>query len=225
MIDLYTAPTPNGWKASIMLEETGLAYEVKAVQLGKLEQKEDWFLAINPNGRIPAIVDRGEDDFAVFESGAILVYLAEKTGQFLPSEKLARSRVMQWLMFQMGGVGPMQGQANVFFRYAPEKIPFAIERYQNETRRLYEVLDRQLADREYLCDDYTIADIATHPWVALHGWAGVETEDLPHLSRWIQLVASRPAVQVGRTVPKIEETRPLEERADEVAAEGRKILV
>jgi GST-like protein len=225
MIDLYTSPTPNGWKASIMLEETGLDYEVKPIALGKLEQKEPAFLAINPNGRIPAIVDRDEDNLRIFESGAILVYLAEKTGQFLPSDVRARAEVMSWLMFQMGGVGPMQGQANVFFRYAPEKIPFAIERYQKETKRLYAVLDMQLATNEYICgNDYTIADIATHPWVALHGWAGVDVSDLPHLQRWIDVVAARPAVERGRAVPVIEDTRPIEDRAEEIAKEGSKIL-
>ena len=225
MIDLYTSPTPNGWKASIMLEETGLEYEVKPVALGKLEQKEPAFLAINPNGRIPAIVDRDEANLRIFESGAILVYLAEKTGQFLPTDVRARAEVMSWLMFQMGGVGPMQGQANVFFRYAPEKIPFAIDRYQNETKRLYAVLDTQLATNEYICgSDYTIADIATHPWVALHGWAGVDVSDLPNLQRWIHAIAERPAVQRGRAVPVFEDTRPIEDRVEEIAKEGSKIL-
>jgi glutathione S-transferase len=202
MIELYTAPTPNGWKASIMLEELGLPYEVRPINLLSGEQKEDWYLRINPNGRIPAIVDRDEGDFPVFESGAILVYLAEKTGSpLLPTERKARSRVFQWLMFQMGGVGPMQGQANVFFRYAPEQIPYAIERYQTETKRLYTVLDRQLADHEYLAGDYSIADVATWPWVRIHAWAGVETDDLPHLTRWIETVAKRPACERGVAVP------------------------
>jgi glutathione S-transferase/GST-like protein len=202
MIELYTAPTPNGWKASIMLEEVGLPYEVRPINLLSGEQKEDWFLRINPNGRIPAIVDRDEGAFPVFESGAILVYLAEKAGsRLLPTEKKARSRVLQWLMFQMGGVGPMQGQANVFFRYAPEQIPFAIDRYQNETKRLYTVLDGQLKDHEYLAGDYSIADIATWPWVRIHAWAGVETDDLPHLTRWIEALAARPACERGVAVP------------------------
>jgi glutathione S-transferase/GST-like protein len=202
MIELYTAPTPNGWKASIMLEEVGLPYEVRPINLLSGEQKEDWYLKINPNGRIPAIVDRDEGSFPVFESGAILIYLAEKAGsRLLPAEKKARSRVLQWLMFQMGGVGPMQGQANVFFRYAPEPIQFAIDRYQNETKRLYEVLDRQLKDHEYLAGDYSIADIATWPWVRIHAWAGVETDDLPHLTRWIEALAVRPACERGVAVP------------------------
>ena len=226
MIDLYTSPTPNGWKASIMLEEVALPYTVKAIQLGKLEQKEDWFLRINPNGRIPAIIDRDEGDFAVFESGAILVYLAEKTGKLLPTDVKGRSVVMQWLMFQMGGVGPMQGQANVFFRYAPEKIQFAIDRYQNETRRLYEVLDRRLGEVEYLAGDYSIADVSTWPWVTLHGWAGVETDDLEHLTRWIQAVGERPASVTGRAIPEVPQAddQSLEDRADQIATEGRKIL-
>jgi GST-like protein len=225
MIDLYTAPTPNGWKASIVLEELALPYELHAIRLDKLEQKEEWFLRINPNGRIPAIVDRDEGGFAVFESGAILVYLAEKTGKLLPADRKGRSLVLQWLMFQMGGLGPMQGQANVFFRYAPEKIPFAIERYQKETRRLYEVLDRRLGEAEYLAGDYSIADIATWPWVTLHGWAGVELEGLRNLQRWVQTVGARPAVQRGRAVPEMPGQGKLEDRADEVRESARKILV
>jgi glutathione S-transferase len=221
MIDLYTAPTPNGWKASIMLEETGLPYRVTQVHLGKLEQKQDWFLEINPNGRIPAIVDRDAGDFAVFESGAILLYLAEKTSRLIPTDPRGRSTVVQWLMFQMGGVGPMQGQANVFFRYAPEKIAFAIERYQRETRRLYEVLDRRLAGSEYLADDYSIADIATWPWVSIHGWAGVDIDGLDHLKRWLEQVGARPAVRRGRDVPRPVD---LEAREADVERTGRKIL-
>ena len=201
MIDLYTAPTPNGWKASIALEELALPYSVRAVRLDQLEQKQEWYLKINPNGRIPAIVDRGAGDFPVFESGAILVYLAEKTGKLLPADAKGRSRVLQWLMFQMGGVGPMQGQANVFFRYAPEKIPFAIERYQKETRRLYEVLDRRLGEAEYLAGEYSIADIATWPWVRIHAWAGVPLDGLANVQRWCDTIAARPACQRGVQVP------------------------
>lgn len=225
MIDLYTAPTPNGWKASIMLEEVGLPYTVHALDLGKLDQKQEAFLRINPNGRIPAIVDRDAGDFAVFESGAILIYLAEKTGRLLPVDPKGRSRAIQWLMFQMGGLGPMQGQANVFFRYAPEKIPFAIERYQRETRRLYEVLDRRLGEAEYLAGDYSIADVATWPWVTLHGWAGVDLDGLDHLRRWMNAVGARPAAQRGRAVPALPGTGQLEDRADEVRDSARKILV
>jgi GSH-dependent disulfide-bond oxidoreductase len=202
MIELFTAATPNGWKVSIALEELGLPYTVRSLSLGKLEQKEEWFLKINPNGRIPAIIDHGNDDFAVFESGAILIYLAEKTGKLLPSEPKARSRVMQWLMFQMGGIGPMMGQANVFFRYAPEKIQYAIDRYQRESRRLFEVLERQLKDHPYIANDqYSVADIALHSWVAGYEWSGVSIDGLPGLKRWLDLVGSRPAVQKGRAVP------------------------
>jgi len=202
MIELFTAATPNGWKVSIALEELGLPYSVRQISLGKLEQKEEWFLKINPNGRIPAIIDHDNGDFAVFESGAILVYLAEKTGKLLPAEPKARSRVLQWLMFQMGGVGPMMGQANVFFRYAPEKIPYAIERYQRESRRLFEVLERQLKDSKYIAnDEYSIADIALHSWVAGHEWSGVSIEGLAGLKRWLDMVGARPAVIKGRAVP------------------------
>jgi glutathione S-transferase len=221
MVDLYTAATPNGWKASIMLKEVGLPYEVIPIRLDQQQQKEDWFLALNPNGRIPVIVDRDESDFAVFESGAILIYLAEKTGQLLPSDAHDRSTVLQWLMFQMSGVGPMQGQANVFFRYAPEKIPFAIERYQRETHRLYGVLDSVLSQREYLAGDYSIADIATWPWARLHGWAGVEIDDLPNLSRWLELVGKRPAVAKGFLVPARAETQVSEE---DLARAGARLL-
>jgi glutathione S-transferase len=202
MIELYTAPTPNGWKVSIMLEELRLPYEVRTIRLDQGQQKEPWYLALNPNGRIPTIVDREEGNFAVFESGAILIYLAEKTGSaLLPAGRRQRSTVLQWLMFQMAGVGPMQGQANVFFRYAPEKIPYAIERYHNETKRLYTVLDTRLRDREFLADDYSLADIATWPWVRIHAWAGVEIDDLPHLSRWVEAMTARPACQRGVAVP------------------------
>ena len=198
MIELYTAATPNGHKISIALEELGLPYEVHALSFDRQEQKSPEFLRINPNGRIPAIVD---DGFAVFESGAILLYLAEKTGQLLPSDPKGRSLAIQWLMFQMGGVGPMQGQANVFFRYFPEKLRGAIDRYQHETRRLYEVLDRRLGEAEYLAGDYGIADIATYPWVRIHDWAGVAIDGLEHLQRWMDAIAVRPAVQRGLQVP------------------------
>jgi len=202
MIDLFTAATPNGHKVSIMLEELGLDYQVHALNLGEMEQKSPEYLAINPNGRIPAIVDRDADDFVVFESGAILIYLAEKTGRLLPSEHKARSRVMQWLMFQMGGVGPMQGQANVFTRYFPQPIPAAIQRYQRETRRLYEVMNGHLRQHDYLAGDYSIADIATWPWVRIHNWSGVSLDGLQYLSSWLQRVGQRPAVQRGVAVPE-----------------------
>ena len=201
MIDLYTAATPNGWKASITLEELELPYEVHAIDLSSGEQKKPWFTAINPNGRIPAIVDRGNGDFAVFESGAIMIYLAEKAGRLLPTDEKGRSRVMQWLMFQMGGLGPMMGQANVFNRYFPEKIPAAIDRYLRESRRLFEVLDGHLADNEYLAGDYSIADIANWSWAHIHDWPGVDVEGLDHLQRWMDAVGARPAVQRGRAIP------------------------
>ena len=153
MIDLYTAATPNGWKVSIALEELGLPYDVHPLSFSTQEQKAEWYLKINPNGRIPAIVDRANDGFAVFESGAILIYLAEKTGKLMPKDAKGRSRVIQWLMFQMAGVGPMMGQANVFFRYAPEKIPYAIDRYQREVRRLFEVLEHQLSSHPFVAGD------------------------------------------------------------------------
>ncbi len=201
MIDLYTSETPNGWKVSIALEEMGLPYEVHPIALSKNEQKQDWYLKINPNGRIPTIVDRDADNFAVFESGAILIYLAEKTGLFFGRGARSRSLVIQWLMFQMSGVGPMMGQANVFYRYAPEKIQYAIDRYQRETLRLFGVLEKRLGDVEYLAGEYSIADIAMWPWVSGYSWSGVTIEGLTNLQRWLDLVGSRPAVKRGRAVP------------------------
>ncbi|WP_223543583.1 glutathione S-transferase family protein [Pseudomonas sp. GL-B-12] len=201
MIDLYTAATPNGHKVSIVLEELGLPYTVHALSFDKKEQKSADFLKINPNGRIPAIVDRANGDFAVFESGAILIYLAEQTGKLMPSDPKGRSLVLQWLMFQMGGIGPMQGQANVFFRYFPEKLQGAIDRYQHETRRLYEVLDTRLQSVEFLADQYSIADIATFPWVRGYEWSGVSVEGLTALQRWMATLEVRPAVQRGLQVP------------------------
>ena len=223
MIDLYTASTPNGWKVSICLEEMEVAYKVHPIRLERKEQKEDWFLKLNPNGRIPAIVDRGNGGFSVFESGAILVYLAEKTGMLMPLDKNGRSTVMQWLMFQMGGLGPMQGQANVFFRYAPEKIPYAIERYQKETRRLYEVLNLQLHKKEFLTGEFSIADIANWTWVASHEWAGVSLEGLEDLQKWMDTLAGRPAFIKGRAIPE-----KIEYGGDQQAAitdKGASILV
>ena len=219
MIDLFSAATPNGWKISIALEEMALPYTLRPLSLSTLEQKEEWFLRINPNGRIPAIIDHDNDDFAVFESGAILIYLAEKSGKFLPVEPKARSRVLQWLMFQMSGVGPMMGQANVFFRYAPEKIPYAIERYQREVRRLFEVMERQLSTNEYIAgQDYSIADIALWSWVAGYGWSGVKTEGLSHLNRWMDLIAARPAAQRGRNIPPPGDASKLAESARNMLA-------
>jgi len=201
MIDLYTSPTPNGYKVTITLEELGLPYKVHAIDLASGAQKEPWFTAINPNGRIPAIVDRGNGDFPIFESGAIMLYLAEKAGRLIPADEKGRSRVLQWLMFQMGGLGPMMGQANVFARYFPEQIPAAIERYRRESRRLLEVLDGRLADNEYLAGDYSIADIANFAWARIHEWPGVDVEGLDHLQRWMDAIAARPAVQRGLLVP------------------------
>ncbi len=201
MIDLYTAPTPNGWKVSVALEELGMPYTVHAVDLQAGEQKTEAFLRLNPNGRIPVIVDRAQDDFTVFESGAILIYLAEQTGRLMPADPKGRSRVIQWLMLQMSGIGPMMGQANVFHRYLPEKIPVAIARYQNESRRLFEVLDGRLAQGEWLADDYSIADIAHWCWVRTWRWSGVPIDGLPHLKRWMDAMKARPACRRGVEVP------------------------
>ena len=219
MIDLYTAATPNGHKVSIALEELGLEYRVHALSFERRVQKAPEYLKINPNGRIPAIVDQDNDGFAVFESGAILIYLAEKTGRLMPSDPRGRSLVIQWLMFQMGGVGPMQGQANVFHRYFPERIASVTERYQKETRRLYEVLESRLAEVEYLAGDYSIADIATFPWVRVHDWAGVDVDGLPNLQRWLAALEARPAVQRGLAIP------PREDNDERLRQTGQSILV
>jgi glutathione S-transferase len=226
MIDLYTAPTPNGHKASVTLEELELDYRVQAVDLARNEQKEEGFLRLNPNGRIPVIVDRAEDDFVVFESGAIMIYLAEKTGRLMPTDVKGRSRTIQWLMFQMGGVGPMMGQANVFHRYFPEKIQPAINRYQNETRRLFEVLDRRLGKSEWLAGgEFTIADIANWCWVRTDRWSGVSVEDLPGLRRWLDAIKERPACRRGIEVPvKVSSLMDDEEAAEKFAASARKSL-
>ena len=201
MIDLYTASTPNGWKASVTLEELAMPYEVHEIKLSEGDQKTESFLAMNPNGRIPVIVDREADDFVVFETGAIMIYLAEKAGRLLPTDVKGRSLVMQWLMFQMGGIGPMMGQASVFYRYYPEKIQPAIDRYQHETRRLFEVLERGLTDREYLAGGYSIADIANWCWVRTHKWSGVEIEGLPNLTAWLDRLGERSACRKGTKIP------------------------
>ena len=206
-----------------MLEELKLPYNVIAVDLGKKEQEKAKYLKLNPNGRIPTIVDRENENFVVFESGAILIYLAEKTGKLLPEHPEKRSVVLQWLMFQMGGIGPMQGQAHVFYRYAPEKIEYAINRYQKETFRLYQVLDDQLKENEYLADDFSIADIATWPWVRRHRWAGVEIEKLFNLRRWMENLENRPAFQKGIEVPyKLDRSSISAENATKM---GEKILI
>lgn len=216
MIDLYTARTPNGFKASVTLEELEIPYNYHELNLSELEQKQDWFLKINPNGRIPAIIDRDEDDFAVFESGAIMIYLADKAGRLLPTETKARSRVLQWLMFQMGGVGPMMGQANVFYRYFPEKYQPAIDRYQNESRRLFEVLDGHLANNEWLAGDYSIADIANWSWTRIYEWSGVSVDGLDHLQRWMKAINDRPASQKGINIPPEKKKTSDEEKASNI---------
>ena len=204
-IDLYTWSTPNGRKASIALEERDLAYKVHPINITKDEQFQPAFLAVSPNNKIPAIVDpEGPDGrpLSLFESGAILIYLAEKTGRLLPSAPAGRIRALEWLMWQVGGFGPMLGQAHHFRRFAPEQVPYAIERYQKETRRLYEVLERRLAGRDYLVGDYSIADIASFTWVSTHEWSGVSLEGLDHVRRWLERIEARPAVQRGLTVPE-----------------------
>ncbi|MEM9670063.1 MAG: glutathione S-transferase family protein [Pseudomonadota bacterium] len=216
MIDLYTASTPNGWKASICLEELELEYETTHLDFAKNEQKQDWYLQINPNGRIPAIIDRGNSDFGVFESGAILIYLAEKAGKLLSTNKEKRSIILQWLMFQMGGIGPMQGQALVFIRNVPEKMLYVIDRYLNETKRLYGVLDRRLEAEEFLASEYSIADIALWPWIYCAEWTGIDLQDTPNLSRWFDTLSSRPAIQQGLNVPEPFDIKALMENGDEV---------
>ena len=222
MLELYTTSTPNGWKASVTLEEMGLDYRLHKISLQEQQQKETGYLAINPNGRIPTLVD---DGFAVFESGAIMIYLAEKTGCLMPTDVKGRSEVIQWLMFQMGGIGPMMGQANVFFRSMEEKIPTAISRYQNESRRLFEVLDGQLDDSEWLTKDFSIADIANWCWVRLYFWSGVSLEGLDSLQRWLAAMEARPACQRGIAVPEPLVLPTDEEGVENLAAEmSRKIL-
>jgi glutathione S-transferase len=225
MIELFTAATPNGWKASITLEELGLPYKVRRIDFTSREQKEAWYLKINPNGRIPTIVDHGNGGFAVFESGALMIYLAEKAGKLLPTDVKGRSLVIQWLMFQMGGIGPMMGQANVFFRYAPERIPYAIDRYQREVRRLFEVLDTRLAEQEFLAGDYSIADIANWAWVRGYKWSGVSIDGLSNLARWLQTIGERPAVKRGVDVPEPVDLDEMIRKADEAKAKVASILV
>jgi GST-like protein len=242
---LYTSPTPNGHKASVTLEELELSYECHAIDLTSNAQKEEWFLKLNPNGRIPVLVDRdpdgsGErdktsdtsdpvdtlDPFAVFETGAIMVYLAEKTGRLLPTDLRGRSRTMQWLMFQMGGIGPMMGQANVFYRYFPEKIQPAIDRYQNETRRLFEVLERGLTESEWLAgNEFTIADIANWCWVRTYRWSGVSIDGLPNIRRWLDAIRERPGCQRGIEVPfKVKSLLKDDDGAKKFAENAGKIL-
>ena len=201
MIDFYTAATPNGHKISIALEEMQLPYNLHEIDFNEGDQKKPDYVKFSPNGKIPTIIDRDEGDFAVFESGAILIYLAEKTGKFMPTDAKGRSLVMQWLMLQMGGVGPMMGQAFVFLNYFPEKIPSVIDRYKNESTRLLGVLDKRLGEAEYLAGDYSIADMATYPWAARFEMLGLDGADMPNLLRWLDLVGDRPAVDIGMELP------------------------
>ncbi len=206
MIDLHYWPTPNGWKVTILLEELALPYRVVPVNIGRGEQFRPEFLAISPNNRMPAIVDHSPADggapLSVFESGAILLYLAEKTGRFLPADVRGRFEVIQWLMWQMGGLGPMLGQAHHFRQYAPEQIPYAVDRYTNEANRLYGVMDRRLAGREFLAGAYSIADMACWPWTVPYKRQGQALEDFPNVKRWFETMEARPAVQRGFAVGK-----------------------
>ena len=215
MIDLYTWPTPNGHKVHIFLEEVGMPYNVHAINIGTGDQFDPEFLKISPNNKMPAIVDQdgpGGKPYSVFESGAILLYLAEKTGQYLPSDPAGRYDVIQWLMFQMGGIGPMLGQAHHFRIYAPEKIEYAFNRYTNEATRLYNVVDKQLSEQAYLAGDYSIADMATFPWLRYHENQGQKLEDYPHLKRWYDKLEARPAVQRGLAILK-DEAKPMDDKA------------
>ncbi len=221
MIDLYYWPTPNGWKISIALEELGLAYRMIPVDIGRGAQFEPGFLAISPNNRIPAIVDHdpedGGDPISVFESGAILLYLAEKTGRLIPRDPRGRKQVIEWLMWQMGGLGPMLGQAHHFRAYAPERIEYAIDRYTKEANRLYGVLDKRLEGREYIAGDYSIADIACWPWIVPHERQGQKLEDTPHLHRWFERIKSRPAVQRGLELGReLREAGGMDEKAKQI---------
>jgi GST-like protein len=218
MIDLYTSPTPNGFKVSIMLEETALPYTVIPIDINKGDQFDSEYLKLNPNNKIPTIVDSDGPDgvpYSVFESGAILMYLAEKSGLLMPADRTCHYRVVQWLMFQMGSIGPMLGQAHHFRRYAPEPITYAIDRYTNEARRLYRVMDRRLGEAEYLAGEYSVADIACFPWIRPYRRQGQDLEDYPNLKRWFDAIDNRPAVQRGLQVPS--GTRSVSADMDETA--------
>lgn len=219
MIDLHYAPTPNGWKISIMLEECGLPYTVLPMQLGRGDQHTAEFLKLSPNGRMPAIVDHAPADggapVSIFESGAILIYLAEKSGRFLPTDLRGRMDVLQWLMWQMAGLGPMLGQNGHFVLYAPEKIPYAIDRYTREAKRLYGVLDAHLAGRDFIAADYSIADIACFPWIMTHKAQGLTLDDYPNVKRWYASLRARPALQAGLAVGK-QERKPMDEQARKI---------
>ena len=224
MIELYTAPTPNGHKVSCTLEALKMDYKAILVNLSEGEQKKPDFLKISPNGRIPAIVDT-ENDLSIFESGAIMIYLADKAGKLIPQDTAKRYKVMEWLMFQMGGIGPMMGQANVFYRYFPEKLQPAIDRYQNEGRRLFEVLDKQLKDNEWLAGDYSIADIANWCWVRTHKWSGISTDGLENLERWKNAMYEQPGMQAGIKVPvKVENLLKSEKDTKAFAKDAAKMV-
>ena len=224
MIKLYTAPTPNGYKISCLLEALQMDYEAILVNLSEGEQFKPDFLKISPNGRIPAIVDT-ENYLSIFESGAIMIYLADKAGKLIPQDTAKRYKVMEWLMFQMGGIGPMMGQANVFYRYFPEKLQPAIDRYQNEGRRLFEVLDKQLKDNEWLAGDYSIADIANWCWVRTHKWSGISTDGLENLERWKNAMYEQPGMQAGIKVPvKVENLLKSEKDTKAFAKDAAKMV-
>ena len=214
MYKLYTAPTPNGWKVAMALEELKAKYETQLIDLQAGEQHTNWFLQINPNGRIPVLKKMGEDSVAIFDSNAILIYLAEKFGKLLPYNEPERTVVFQWLMFQASGIGPMQGQAVVFERYFPESIPAARKRYHNETRRLYEVLDVRLGHSDWLAKDFSIADIANWSWIRSHKWARISTDGLENLERWMEKMRMRPACERGLNIP------PSPGKADKVKSFG-----
>lgn len=224
MIELYYWTTPNGHKITIFLEEAGVEYKLFPIHIGKGEQFQPHFLKISPNNRIPAILDTapigGGDPISVFESGAILLYLAEKTGKFLPKDARGKAEVTQWLMWQMGGLGPMAGQNHHFTQYAPEQIPYAIDRYVKETNRLYGVLDKRLADREFVAGDYSIADMAAYPWIVPHERQRQNLDDFPNLKRWFHAIKARPAVE--RAYGKAAEVNPA--AAPTVSDEAKKIL-
>ncbi|NJL97454.1 MAG: glutathione S-transferase family protein [Synechococcaceae cyanobacterium SM2_3_2] len=220
MIDLYAWPTPNAYKISILLEEVGIPYQVSPVNIGQGDQFKPDFLKISPNNKMPAIVDPdgpGGAAFSLFESGAILIYLADKSGQLLPTELGSRYRVIEWLMFQMGGVGPMLGQAHHFRHYAPEQVPYAINRYTNEATRLYGVLDRRLSEVEYLAGEYSIADIATFPWLRGYANQGQDLNDYPQVKRWFEAIDQRPAVQRGlELMAEFRRTGPMDDKAKQI---------
>ena len=226
MIELYTSPTPNGYKISVALEELDIPYNVHVVNLQSGDQKKPEFLELNPNGRIPVIVDTDNDNLSIMESGAQLIYLAEKAGKLLPTDSKDRSKVIQWLMFQMGGIGPMMGQANVFYRYWPgEKIQPVIDRYQNEGRRLFEVMETRLKDNEYLADDFSIADIANWCWVRIYKWSGINIDGLDGLQRWMNTMEERPACKKGVSVPiDIVAMMKNMKKSDELKNTGSKII-